>query len=328
MVLETKSKRQGMDCSIDVFYEETDGFSKYINDSDSYKIVLVSAGAFVVEDNDGYRLISAPVVMILNEKAELKIVSEAGVKSKTIFFKPTFIREEFTFDAIASGRYDKLFGSVKDESLSPDDRTDKAITGNPEVEKCFKDSIYQDYLLLTRFIHSDRDIRCGALLAQEYEVLRRFFLSVQYDVEVQPDNYWILRTRYFLQSILFTLTADFYAPYRQYELYEDRFVAKVAMYLFKNISDEITIADLTKLFSVNKNALNEAFYKETSMSCMAYLENMRITLAKQSLQFSNLSVSEIGDRCGYRDHNYFSKVFKKHTGMSATEYQKQMKGLS
>jgi two-component system response regulator YesN len=60
---------------------------------------------------------------------------------------------------------------------------------------------------------------------------------------------------------------------------------------------------------------------------MAYLENMRITLAKRYLQLSNLSVSEIGDRCGYRDHNYFSKVFKKHTGMSATEYQKQMKGL-
>ena len=327
MGLETKSKRHGMDCSIDVFYEETDGFSKHINDKTTYKLVLISAGAFVVEDNGGFRLITAPVCMILNEKAELKIVSEAGVKSKTIYFKPTFIREEFTFDAISSGKYDLLFGSVKDENLSQDDRTHEAINGNREFEKCFKESIYQDYLYLTGFNHPDRDIRYWALLTQEYEVLRRFFISVQYDVEEQPDNFWILRTRYFLLSILVTLTADFYAPYRQYELYEDRFVAKVAMYLFKNISDEITIADLTKHFSVNKNALNEAFYNETSMSCMAYLENMRITLAKRYLQLSNLSVSEIGDRCGYRDHNYFSKVFKKHTGMSATEYQKQMKGL-
>ena len=63
------------------------------------------------------------------------------------------------------------------------------------------------------------------------------------------------------------------------------------------------------------------------MSCMAYLEDMRMTLAKRLLQSSSLTISEISNQCGYRDHNYFSKVFKKHAGMSATEYQKHMKGI-
>ena len=158
-------------------------------------------------------------------------------------------------------------------------------------------------------------------------MINRFFKSVKYDLENQPDNFWILRTRYFINSILFTAAADFYRQFRQYELYKDRFVAKVAMYMFKNICDDITIASLTRQFSVNKNALNEAFYKETSMSCMAYLEDMRITLAKKYLQFSDYSISEISNLCGYRDQTYFSRVFKKHTGMSASEYQKQMRGM-
>ena len=60
---------------------------------------------------------------------------------------------------------------------------------------------------------------------------------------------------------------------------------------------------------------------------MAYLEDMRITLAKKYLQFSDYSISEISGYCGYKDQTYFSKVFKKHTGISASEYQKQMRGM-
>ena len=115
MELKTKSKRPAMDCSIDVFYEQTDGFSKYLDDKDTYKIVLVSSGSFIVEEDGEYRLISAPVGIGLNERAKLKIVSESGVKCDTIYFKPTFIREEFTFDAIRSGKFEKLLSAVKDD---------------------------------------------------------------------------------------------------------------------------------------------------------------------------------------------------------------------
>ena len=328
MELKTKSKCPAMDCSIDVFYEQTDGFSKYLDDKDTYKIVLVSSGSFIVEEDGEYRLISAPVGIGLNERAKLKIVSESGVKCDTIYFKPTFIREEFTFDAIRSGKFEKLLSAVKDDgSMTVDDKWREAVFGDVKFEECFAQPVYQDYLLLSEFNNSERDIRYWTLLTQEFELVDRFFKSVRYDLYEQPDNYWILRTRYFINSILFTAAADFYRQFRQYELYKDRFVAKVAMYMFENICDEITLASLTRKFSVNKNALNDAFNKETSMSCMAYLEDMRITLAKKYLQFSDYSISGISGYCGYKDQTYFSKVFKKHTGMSASEYQKQMRGM-
>jgi len=328
MELKTRSKRSSMDCSIDVFYEQKDGFPKYLNDRETYKMVLVSSGSFVVEEDGGYKMMSAPVGIVLNEKADFRLVTESNIKCDTICFKPTFIREEFTFEAIGSGRYEKFFSAVKDDGkMGYLEKTEAAAFGDVKFEDCFAGSVYQDYLLLSQFNSGDRNIRYWSLITQEYEVLNRFFKSVKYDIEKQPDNYWILRVRYFINSILFTATADFYRGFRQYELYRDRFVAKVAMYLYENIGDDITIASLTKRFSVNKNALNDAFYKETSMSCMAYLEDMRMTLAKRCLQSSDLTVSEISDLCGYRDHNYFSKVFKKHTGMSATEYQKHVKGM-
>lgn len=48
MELITKSKRPGMNCSIDVFYEETKGISAHINDRNTYKMVLVKSGSFVI----------------------------------------------------------------------------------------------------------------------------------------------------------------------------------------------------------------------------------------------------------------------------------------
>jgi two-component system response regulator YesN len=63
------------------------------------------------------------------------------------------------------------------------------------------------------------------------------------------------------------------------------------------------------------------------MTCMAYLEEIRVTRAMQILQYEDLTISEVGNICGYTDQNYFSKVFKKHSGMTPSDYQKQMRGL-
>lgn len=334
MELITKSKRPGMSCSIDVFYEMTEGFSAHINDRNNYKMVLVRTGSFVLEENGEYRVITAPAGLLINEKADFKVVSENGVTTRTLFFKPTFIREEFTFEAIDSGKYDKFYSVVKDESkkATSDTKTSTEkkmdlLEGEYKFEDCFRDSIYQDYLLLSEFFGRDRDIVCYSMTMQEYDTANRLSASVRYDLEEQPDNFWILRVRYFIISLLFAATADFYINWRQYELYKDPLVADVSSYLWDHLHEEITLESLLKRFSVNKNTLNDAFNNEVSMSCMAYLEDLRVNRAKKMLQFGEESVSEISQVCGYDDTNYFAKVFKKHTGQTPSEYRKQMKSL-
>ncbi len=334
MELITKSKRPGMNCSIDVFYEMTEGFSAHINDRNNYKMVLVRTGSFVLEENGEYRVITAPAGLLINEKADFKVVSENGVTTRTLYFKPTFIREEFTFEAIDSGKYDKFYSAVKDDGkkATPDLKTSTEkkmdlLEGDYKFEDCFRDSIYQDYLLLSEFFGRDRDIVCYSMTMQEYDTANRLSASVRYDLEEQPDNFWILRVRYFIISLLFAATADFYINWRQYELYKDPLVADVSSYLWDHLHEEITLESVLKRFSVNKNTLNDAFNNEVSMSCMAYLEDLRVNRAKKMLQFGDESVSEISQICGYDDTNYFSKVFKKHTGQTPSEYRKQMKSL-
>ena len=204
----------------------------------------------------------------------------------------------------------------------------QAIFGENRFDASFmKEPIYQDALLLLEFRRYGRDIVYYTLTRQETDAVRRLFTSVRYDLEEQPDNLWILRVRYFIISILFTAVADFYRNWRQDEIYSNPLVAKVTQYFWNNLDREITLASVLKRFSVNKNTLNDAFNSEVSMSCMAYLENLRVNNAKKELQFSSCSVSEVSQMVGYSDTNYFSKVFKKHTGMTPSEFQKTMKGL-
>ena len=327
MELRTKSKRPGMDCYTDVYFDQCEGFSEHINDPTAYKIVLVNDGSFVVDEQGQYRMITGPVAMILNEKSNLNIVTESKVKTRTIFFKPSVIRDEFTIESLNSGKYDKFLSAVKSDTyLTDDEKIKTAITGDVKFEDDFSNSmIYQDALYLLEFTRHNSEIIYYSITTPEYDALRRLMVSIRIELDDQPDNYWILRTRHFLTSILFMVTADFYRNERQDDIYKDLLVAKVARYCWEHLEENITLSDLLKKFSINKKTLNDAFNNEVSMTCMAYLEKMRINEAKLQLQFSDRTVSEISFLCGYDDTNYFTKVFKKLTGTTPTEYQKNMK---
>ena len=328
MQLSTKSKRSGIKGSIDVFYEKTEGFSKHLNDKTTYKMVLINSGSFVVEDNGKFYVITAPAAMAINEKADFKVVSQTDVKSRTIYYRPTVIREEFTLDALNEGKYDKFQSAISDDAMTTEEKIGHLIRDDIKFDKEFSEHMaYQDAILLLEFSWRDRDIVYYSLTKQEFDTVRRLFCSVEYEINAQPDNFWILRTRFFIISILFMATADFYRNYRQADIYENPIVANVTKYLWDHIDEEITLDSVLREFSLNKNALNEAFNAEVSMSCMTYLEHLRMNLAMKELQFGSYTISEISRGVGYADTNYFSKVFKKHTGLTPSEYQKQMRDL-
>jgi len=55
-----------------------------------------------------------------------------------------------------------------------------------------------------------------------------------------------------------------------------------------------------------------------------YITETRIAAAKEMLEQSNLKVYEIAEKLGYESSFYFSKVFKKVTGLSPREYQQSL----
>lgn len=324
MALKTKCMLPSWKGEIDVSFEDSEGVSKNINNKETYKLVFIYSGSVVVEDGDKYKILTAPAGMILNERAEVKVISGYNLKTRTIFFKPTVIRDEFTIEAINSGRFEKFISAVKDSGiLTNKEKYEKAISGKLEFEDCFgKEMVYQDALYLLPFILSESNGIYYEMSALERDNMYRMSGSIAYELEAQPDNFWLLRIRHFLVDILFIVTADFFHNSRENEVYKDLLVVKAMQYMREHLEEEISLADIVNSLSTNKNKLNEAFINEVGMTCMAYLEHMRMQYAKLLLNETGFSIKEICERIGYYDVNYFSKVFKKNFGMSPSEYRK------
>ena len=93
------------------------------------------------------------------------------------------------------------------------------------------------------------------------------------------------------------------------------------------ITDDYANPDLTlsfiaeKLF-LNKNYLCDIFKAETGATINQYIATTRINAAKELIRQGQWSLTMISEQVGYKDYNYFSRVFRKKLGISPREYGK------
>ena len=96
----------------------------------------------------------------------------------------------------------------------------------------------------------------------------------------------------------------------------------ILAYLDENFHKKITLDDLAERFYINKFYLARLFRERYGSSVINYLLYLRISRAKELLRFTEMTVEEVGARCGMPDANYFSRAFRKIEGMSPSEFRK------
>ena len=89
---------------------------------------------------------------------------------------------------------------------------------------------------------------------------------------------------------------------------------------FRN--SELTVKKIAEEFGVSTSHLREVFYAKTSSSPIKYLLNTRIIHAEKLLKFSDHTINEISEMCGYESQFYFSRAFKKYKGISPLAFRK------
>ena len=75
--------------------------------------------------------------------------------------------------------------------------------------------------------------------------------------------------------------------------------------------------NIPKELGVSGNYLYKTVKKHTGKSPKDFIRGLLIDEAKRQLFYSNLSIKELAYKLGYSDPAYFSRVFKKTTGISA-----------
>lgn len=102
-------------------------------------------------------------------------------------------------------------------------------------------------------------------------------------------------------------------------------IIKVKDYIDKNYySDDINLDFLSSRFYINSCHLSSTFKKITGESLVEYITKKRISEAKALLKNDNIKLSEVAEKVGYKDYYYFSKLFKKHVGISPLKYKQTL----
>ena len=100
------------------------------------------------------------------------------------------------------------------------------------------------------------------------------------------------------------------------------FINKITEFMTEHISEWLTLNDICSHFGISQSGLTRKFRRECGKSVMEYFTILKINEAKYRIAKTPESFGAIAEELGFSTSNYFSKVFKKHTGMSPTEYSK------
>ncbi|MGG1879681.1 AraC family transcriptional regulator [Paenibacillus cisolokensis] len=102
----------------------------------------------------------------------------------------------------------------------------------------------------------------------------------------------------------------------------ERGVRQAERWISTQYHQQLSIDQMAKTLGYHRAHLSKLFKQHTGLSPMQYLMKVRIDKAK-SLMNTSFSIHEIAASVGFNDALYFSKQFRKWTGMTPSEYRRQ-----
>ncbi|MGO4498428.1 helix-turn-helix domain-containing protein [Paenibacillus sp. 2RAB27] len=98
-------------------------------------------------------------------------------------------------------------------------------------------------------------------------------------------------------------------------------INKIISYLHEHYVEEITLDTLAKLVCMDDKYVSGLFKKKLGVSIIQYLHQIRIEHAQRLLRETDRTISEIGERVGFANDNYFIKIFKRFTGGTPASFR-------
>lgn len=98
-------------------------------------------------------------------------------------------------------------------------------------------------------------------------------------------------------------------------------IQRTITYIDTDLSADLSLRALAAIQKVNPSYLSSLFKRETGETLTEHVNKKRVSHAMQLLQSTKLQISSIAQHCGISDVNYFSKLFKKYTGLTPREFR-------
>ena len=97
-------------------------------------------------------------------------------------------------------------------------------------------------------------------------------------------------------------------------------VERIITFMQENTYGNLTFSDVCRFSAQSATNLKTIFKNVTGMGVMSYYRALKISEAKRMLREGDGNITQIADRLGYTSVHYFSRYFKRATGMTPSEY--------
>ena len=109
--------------------------------------------------------------------------------------------------------------------------------------------------------------------------------------------------------------------YERLGRYSEQIVNAISI-IHAEYSEKLTLNYLASKIHINPAYLSRKFHEEVGMGFSEYLNEFRLKEAQRMLvEYPDLSISTVSERCGFNSQHYFSQIFRKMTGQSPRDFR-------
>ncbi|MVB10858.1 HTH-type transcriptional activator RhaR [Caprobacter fermentans] len=120
------------------------------------------------------------------------------------------------------------------------------------------------------------------------------------------------------------IETDFREIFRKYKIdAHSSTIQNILQYIDGHYNEPLTLSSLARQFNFNYSYLSTYFHSHHSEGFSEYLNKERIRHAAELLRSDPLPISDVCEAVGYTDQSYFTRVFKKMTGITPREYRRK-----
>jgi len=114
-------------------------------------------------------------------------------------------------------------------------------------------------------------------------------------------------------------------PASNSEIFSEEQFDRIVCYMKRNVDKSLSLSELAEAFSFSVTKIQRLFYKHTGCAPMQYFTELKLQAAKEMICGTAMNHTQISAMLGFSSVSYFSKLFKKKTGVTPSEYAKTLR---
>ena len=99
-------------------------------------------------------------------------------------------------------------------------------------------------------------------------------------------------------------------------------ISRIVKYIYEHATEKVTLTALAEMVHLSPDYLSKLFFNEIGMHVTDFILINKVEVAKNFLEFSEMTITEISTLLQFCNPAYFSRIFKKVTSSTPNEYRK------